>query len=216
MRLDAIPCNSKSLEDGSIHRLEIMTPLPTGRKSRKAKPEPLDEAGLYAYAVRVLGSQMRTAAELTRKMRLRVEPGESGQAKIDAVLRRLVEYRYLDDRRYAAAYTRMRQENDRFGRRRVQQELSRRGVSGELINQTLDAAYGDLPEMELAQRYAERKRLQRPANDKEAARIVRSMVRGGFSMNTIFSLLKRWRVDESMLSAAESIDPEAEPERGAE
>ena len=52
-------------------------------RARK-KPEPLTESALYEYAVNALGRHMRTVAELTRLMRQRVEPGESGQALIEA------------------------------------------------------------------------------------------------------------------------------------
>jgi regulatory protein len=186
-----------------------------GRQSKSAKTrerQPLDEAALYEYAVRSLGRKMRTVAELKRLMRLRVEPAEAGEAKMDAVVARLKEQRYLNDTRYAADYTRMRQENERFGRRRVQQELIQRGVHGDIIGKTLDDAYSDLPEPELARRYIERKRLHKPTNDKETARIVRSMVRAGFSMGTIFALLKSWKVDEEALSAVESIDETGDPE----
>ena len=187
-----------------------------GRQSRAAKTrnkEPLDEAALYGYAVRSLGRKMRTVAELKRLMRLRVEPGEPGEAKMNAVVARLIEHQYLNDTRYAADYTRMRQENERFGRRRVQQELNRRGVHEEIVGKTLDAAYADLPEAELARRYIERKRLRKPTNEKETARVVRSLVRAGFSLGTIFPLLKAWNVDEEALSAIESLDenvPEVE------
>ena len=122
---------------------------------------------------------------------------------------RLKEHRYLDDTRYAADYTRMRTENERFGRRRVQQDLIQRGVHGDIIGKTLDAAYAELPEPDLARRYIERKRLRKPTNDKETARIVRSMVRAGFSVGTIFALLKEWKVEEASLEAVAEIDLDA-------
>lgn len=182
------------------------------KTSGRRRHEPLDTAALYEYAVRALGSKMRTVAELKRLMRTRVEPDESGEAKIEAVVLRLKEHRYLDDTRYAADYTRMRVENERFGRRRVQQDLIQHGVHSAIIGKTLDAAYDELPEAELARRYIERKRLRKPSNEKETARIVRSLVRAGFSMGTIFPLLEAWKVDESTLEAVSAIDldtPEA-------
>jgi regulatory protein len=183
--------------------------MPFGRQfgsTKTRKREPLDEAALYGYAVRSLGRKMRTVAELKRLMCLRVEPGEPGEAKMNSVVARLIEHQYLDDTRYAADYTRMRQENERFGRRRVQQELNRRGVHEEIVGKALDAAYADLPESELARRYIERKRLRKPTNDKETARVVRSLVRAGFSLGTIFPLLKAWNVEDDALAALESID----------
>ena len=178
-----------------------------GQKSRERQP--LEEAALYDYAVRSLGRKMRTIAELKRLMRLRVEPGEAGDAKMEAVILRLKDQRYLNDTRYAADYTRMRQENEKFGRRRVQQDLIQRGVHGDIIGKTLDAAYAELPEPELARRYIERKRLRQPTNDKETARIVRNMVRAGFSIGTIFSILKTWNVEASSLEAIAETDLDA-------
>jgi len=68
----------------------------------KKKPEPLAEAALYDYALNALGRRMRTVAELTRLMRQRVEPGETGQATINSVIARLKEYGFLNDSDYAA------------------------------------------------------------------------------------------------------------------
>lgn len=186
-------------------------PLKQSSGRRKVR-EPLNENALYEYAVRALGRKMRTVAELKRLMRLRVEPGEPGEAKMQAVVARLKDHGYLNDARYAADYTRMRQENERFGRRRVQQELIQRGVHGDIIGQALDAAYADVSERELARRYIERKRLRKPTNDKETARIVRNMVRAGFSTSIIFALLKTWQVDDEALAAVESIDEQANHE----
>jgi regulatory protein len=76
----------------------------------------------------------------------------------------------------------------------------------EIVGKALDAAYADLPEAELARRYIERKRLRKPTNDKETARVVRSLVRAGFSLGTIFPLLKAWNVEDEALAALESID----------
>ena len=55
----------------------------------KKKPEPLDEAALYEYGIAALGRRMRTVAELKRLMRNRVEEGDTGNAKIIAVVQRL-------------------------------------------------------------------------------------------------------------------------------
>ena len=181
----------------------------TGRSRKPTPREPLDEAALYQYAVRSLGRKMRTVAELKRLMRLRVEPGEAGEAKMNAVVERLTEQQYLNDTRYAADYTRIRQENERFGRRRVQQELARRGVQGDIVETTLDAAYAELPEQELAQRYIARKRLQKPTNEKETARVVRSLVRAGFSHGTVFALLKAWKVDDGPVESIFDADIDA-------
>ena len=71
--------------------------------------------GLYDYAVKALGRAMRTEAELRRLMRTRVEPGERGEAVVNAVVARLKEYGYLDDAAFAETYARLRQENEKLG-----------------------------------------------------------------------------------------------------
>lgn len=168
--------------------------------------EPLDEAKLYDYAVGALGRRMRTVVELKRLMRTRVEDGESGQAKILSVVARLQEQHYLDDPTYATTYTRMRQENERFGKRRVQQELSRKGVQSELISATLDSVYENVAEEDQARKHLERKRVKQPTNEKESARVVRLLVRGGFSLGVIFKILKGWNLPDETLAAIETID----------
>ncbi|ACO34137.1 regulatory protein RecX [Acidobacterium capsulatum ATCC 51196] len=163
--------------------------------------EPLDENALYDYALQSLGRRMRTVAELRRLMRNRVEAGEAGEAKMQAVIARLKEYRYLDDSAYAADYARLRQENARLGKRRVRQDLQVKGVNAEIITQTLDAAYENVDEEALARRHLERKGIRQPTNDKESARVMRMLVRAGFSTGTIYKVLRHWNASEDALAA---------------
>jgi regulatory protein len=172
----------------------------------KKKPEPLAEAALYEYAVNALGRRMRTVTELTRLMRQRVEPGETGQAKINAVIARLKEYGFLNDSDYAANYARLRQENASFGKRRVRQDLAVKGVHSEVIASTLDAAYENVNEEALARRHLERKGVKQPTNDKEAARIMRMLIRAGFSTGTVYAIPKRWNIPEDTLAAFENLE----------
>src|SRR5579875_512842 len=116
-------------------------------------PAPLAPDAVYDYAVKLLGQRMRTVAELKRVLRRRMDPGPSGEAALETVVARLKERRYLDDTSYAQDYTRLRQENSSFGRRRVQQDLIRKGVHAELISKTLDSAYENVSEEELARRH---------------------------------------------------------------
>jgi regulatory protein len=178
-------------------------------RGRPRKPlTPLDEDALYNYAVKLLGQQMRTVAELKRVLRRRLEPGEAAESRLNAVIARLQDRRYLDDTSYAHDYAKLRQENSSFGRRRVQQDLMRKGVHSEVIATTLDAAYEGVGEEDLARRHLERKRIRKPVSEKEAARVARLLMRAGFSTGTIFRILKKWDVDESALIVLESAEPE--------
>ena len=98
----------------------------------------------------------------------------------------------------------MRKENDRFGRRRVISDLKQRGVHDDIIDKTVGAAYADTNEEQLARAFVARKRLKKPASQKEAARIFRTMVRAGFGTRTIITILKKWDVEEDVLTALET------------
>ena len=178
-------------------------------RSRK-KPEPLDEAALYQYAVGALARQMRTVAELKRLMSRRVEPGEAGETKVAAVVTRLLDQRYLDDPAFASTYTRLRQENQSFGKRRVQQELTRKGVQGELVASTIDSAYAQVSEEDLARRYIARKRIAKPEDEKQTARLIRRLIGAGFSFAIISKLLKSWEIDCSEAGLVLPEDDDAE------
>jgi regulatory protein len=164
----------------------------------RRKPEPLDEAALYQYAVGALGRQMRTVSELKRLMSRRVEEGEAGASKIAAVVERLAEQHYLDDTAFASTYTRLRQENQSFGKRRVRQELARKGVDAGLVSSTLEAAYQDLPEADLVRQYIARKRIQKPQDEKQAEKVVRRLAAAGFSFPVITAQLKNWEIDMAL------------------
>jgi regulatory protein len=159
------------------------------------RSQPLDEAALYQYAIGALARQMRTVAELKRLMSRRVEAGEVGDSKMAAVVARLAEQHYLDDRAFASTYARLRQENQSFGKRRVQQELKRKGVQAELVASTVDTAYAQVSEQQLIRRYVARKRINKPQDDKQTASVVRRLVGAGFSFVVISALLKSWDLD---------------------
>ena len=113
--------------------------------------------------------------------------------------------RYLSDERFAADFTRLRQENRSFGRRRVQQDLQQKGIHGELIATTLDTAYEHVDEAALVRQYVERKRLKPPTDDKSTARVLRRLTGAGFSSKSIFKVLRELRTGEVLDAAEASI-----------
>ena len=163
-----------------------------------------DEASLYDYAVGALGRRIRTVAELKRLLRDKVEDSEHGRLLIEVVIARLKDQKYLNDTQYATTYSTLRKENNRFGRRRVVPELKQRGVHEEIIEKTVSATYADSKEETLARDYLRRKRLKEPSNEKETARIFRALMRAGFGTKTIFTVLKKWNVDDEVLTALET------------
>jgi regulatory protein len=172
-------------------------PLPRPRKTDS-------EDVLYEYAVGALARRMRSIAELKRLLRPRVDAEtEYGKTLLELVIRRLKDQGYLNDTKYAAAYSSFRRDNEKFGRHRVIMDLKLKGVHGEVIDKAVDSVYDQVNEEKQARAYLHRKRLQKPGNQKEAARIFRQLERAGFGFKTIFAILKKWAVDEETLSALE-------------
>ena len=190
--------------------------------AKTKKREPLNERELFDYAVSALAKKMRTVRDLKRLMRTRVAEGETGERAMDAVCARLKELGYLSDKRFAADYTRLRQENDKFGRRRVQQDLMLKGVHRELIATTLAGAYDDVDEVALAREYIARKRMKKPAGEdaaatrKETARVMARLARAGFSSAAIFKVLREWELPEEAMPVEGGADSDSYAERDDE
>ncbi|HKR29317.1 MAG TPA: regulatory protein RecX [Terriglobales bacterium] len=171
--------------------------------SRGAKRK-LTDVELYDYAVASLARKMRTVAELKRLLRARASNDDDGTLAVEAVIAKLKEQKYLNDTRYAAAYSQYRLTNEKFGRRRVITDLKAKGVHAEVIERAVSSAYEEVNEENLARKFLDRKRLHKPQNERESARIFRMLVRAGFSTSTIFKVLKRWNVEDHVLSELES------------
>ncbi len=167
----------------------------------KRPREILDENTLYDYAVGALGRQMRTVAELKRLMRRRVPNDEMGHLLVEMVILRLKDQKYLNDTDYAAAFSSLRRDNEKFGRRRVITDLKVKGVHADVIEKVVDEAYSSVNEEELARAYLKRKRLKKPENEKETARIFRGLMRAGFGVSIAIKVLKNWKVDDELLTA---------------
>jgi len=163
------------------------------------------EDELYEYAVGALARRMRTVAELKRLFRGRIEDAESeyGRTLVELVIRRLKDRGYLNDSQYAAYFSSLRRDNQKFGRQRVVTDLKMKGVHGDVIDKAVDAAFEGVSEEKQAREFLRKKRLMKPKDQKAAARIFRQLARGGFGTKTIFSILKKWDVDEETLSELE-------------
>jgi len=183
--------------DVSVVRFAILPFVPFNRPKRLCE----DEDSLYDYAVKSLGRRMRTVAELKRLMRQRVPKDERGHLLVEMVILRLKDQKYLNDTNYAAAYSSFRRDNEKFGKRRVITDLKVKGVHADVIEKVVDEAYATVNEEELARAYLKRKRLKKPGNDKETARIFRGLMRAGFGVGVASKVLKNWNVDDELLTA---------------
>ncbi len=152
---------------------------------------------------------MRSVAEVKRLLRRRVEAEtEIGQTLVELVIRRLKDHGYLSDAKYAAAYSAFRRDNEKFGRRRVITDLKIKGVHGEVLETAVDSVYAEVDDEKQAREYLRRKRLQKPKDKKQAARIFRQLMRAGFGTKTIFKILKKWDVEDEILLTLEGESAE--------
>ena len=170
------------------------------------RPKKTDsEDVLYEYAVGALARRMRSVAELKRLLRPRVEADtEYGKTLVELVIRRLKDQGYLNDAKYAAAFSSFRRDNEKFGRRRVITDLKAKGVHGEVIDQAVGSGL-----------YTKSTKSSRPATtciasgcrSRRARRtrpaFFRQLMRAGFGSKTIFAILKKWDVDDETLTALE-------------
>ena len=122
---------------------------------------------------------------------------------LEAVIARLKDHKYLNDSHYAATYSSYRKDNEKFGRRRIVTELKIKGVHGEVLEKAVDSVFSEVNEEKQARAYLLRKRLQKPKDKKQAARIFRQLVRAGFTSKTIFAILRKWDIEEETLTQFE-------------
>ena len=186
-----------------------------GFSSQKRPRAPVGYEELLDYAVKSLGAKMKSERDLRRKLNERVSADEDGRTVVERVVVKLKELGYLSDARFAADFARLRQENEKFGQRRVQQGLMQKGVASSVVNEAVTKQYEDVDEVALVRQYIERKRLKQPSGDreqrqKETAKIMRRLVAAGFSSRAIWAVLRDWAGSD-----IEEIDVE-ETEQGSE
>ena len=113
------------------------------------------------------------------------------EAVVQKTLRDLKEASYLDDRRFAEHWARTRAENRQYGKFRLRQELIGKGLSKELIDETLDTLFETVKEIDLARTVVEKKlpTMQDLPSDKRKNRLIGLLQRKGFSSDVIYKVL---------------------------
>jgi len=101
----------------------------------------LESARLHSYdrALNMLALRARSSSELARSL---VRKGEE-KPHVDWAIARLLEQGLLDDAAFARALTRSRVVGGKRSRRRVEQELARKGVSRTVAGEEIDDVFED-------------------------------------------------------------------------
>lgn len=176
-----------------------------GRKKRT-----LNDGELYDYAVRLLGGRSLSSGEVREKLRQRALP----DADVDAVIRKLKEYRFLDDDRFAEGYAAARRDNQGFGKFRVNQDLRKRRVAQTVAERATTEAFSQVDETEQAKQYLERKFRGKDlpqflAVEKNAASAYRRLRTAGFGSAVVIRLLKQYAQSADDLESLENEEPSA-------
>ncbi|MDH5459007.1 MAG: RecX family transcriptional regulator, partial [Nitrospinota bacterium] len=88
-------------------------------------------------------------------------------------------------------WARTRAENKQFGKYRLRQELTGKGLSKDLIDETLDTLFETVQEIDLARAVVEKKlpSMQDLPADKRKNRLIGLLQRKGFSLDIIYKIL---------------------------
>src|ERR1700719_160876 len=178
----------------------------------KRKPKLFQNAALLNYAVRALGGRAHSTGDLREKLRRRAERAED----VDAVLAKLKELGYLDDKRFAESYAAARLENQGLGKMRVLRDLRQRRIAPQLAEQATAKTYQDTDEGVLIEEFLKKKYRGKKlgeflGEEKNLAAAFRRLRYAGFSAGTSIRVLKRYAKQAEELEALEVEEP-AEPE----
>ncbi len=171
----------------------------------KRPPQPLDRDKLLNVALRALGGRAHSSGELREKLRRRAQ----SDADVDAVLSKLKESGYLNDRRFAENYAATRLEGQGLGKIRVLRDLRQRRVAPKLAEQVTEAAYlgtneADLIEEFLRRKYRGKNLKEFLAEEKNLAGAFRRLRYAGFSAGQSIRVLKRFANQPDVLDALET------------
>jgi regulatory protein len=110
---------------------------------------------VYDRALNILAFRARSSAELARSLVRKGEPKEL----VDAAVRRLQEQGLLDDAAFAQSFTRAKVLGAQQSRRRVQQDLARKGVAREVSDAAIATVFEDeqVDQRELVEQAARKK-----------------------------------------------------------
>lgn len=136
----------------------------------------------FNKATELLSRRDHGEKELLIKLRQKGFKEEAEEA-----IEKLKYYGYIDDRRFAENYVKELIRIKHYGKRRVEQELYRKGIDREIISEVLESA--EFPESELVS-LIERKYYRYLTDEKGIKKTINSLLRMGYSYGEIKDALK--------------------------
>lgn len=150
---------------------------------RKSPRKLLTETDLYTAAINGLARRAYSVHEMRAYLEQRTEDKKT----VAVVMDRLKQHKYLDDARYARQFVRLRSELRKQGAFRIARDLRARGVPDRHIKAALAERSAETDESAAVRaRLARRlKSLRGPLDERKKASLYRSLLRAGFSSDTI-------------------------------
>ena len=145
----------------------------------------------YNYALNLLAARPYTTRSLHRKLIQK----EYEAADADEAIRRLVANGLLDDAKYAEQYARSKMTMTGASKRRLQQDLFRKGIKPEIANEAIDAVIEqeNIDTVAVVERVAKKKLVQ--MGDLEPLvlrrRLFSFLARRGYDLDEIKSVVSR-------------------------
>mgnify|MGYP000007520343 CR=1 FL=1 len=144
------------------------------------QPKPIN---LYAKALDFISRRDYSYRELFTKLQKYTDDIEA----IKEVLSRMVEQKFLNEERYIENY--INAKSQKFGAQRIKYQLMNKVADQELVNDIYQQA--NIDEFAIAKSIWSRKfHGKQPENTKEKAQQIRFMTARGFSLDTIFDIIK--------------------------
>ena len=164
------------------------------------------ETDLYTAAINGLARRAYSVYEMRTYLERRAE--DKGVVK--CVLDRLKQLDYLDDARYARQFVRLHTELRKQGAFRISRDLRARGVPDRHIETALAERSPESSENALVRERLQRriKLLRGPLDERRVASLYRSLLRAGFSADTIrreLSAVTKKPMDDLPVNPTEEI-----------
>jgi regulatory protein len=159
------------------------------------KPRSIDsEPALYDAAIKILMRRAHSVSEMKKALIRRT----ADEDLIQKVIARLKQNGLIDDARYAKQFARQRTEIRHQGKYRVARELRARGVPDHHIETAVEELAASTDEAAMVRQRIQRKLkfLRGEIDDKKIASLYRTLLRAGFSSDTIRRELKRVTTDD--------------------
>lgn len=151
----------------------------------------IDKSKIKEQAFRLLSVRPRSEKELKDKLRQK----KASPGLIEKLIEEFREKQLLDDRKFAQSWAQSRISNKPMGKFLLRQELLKKGIKKDIIDQTVSSAFDEVEELELA-RTLLRKKSRRFANDadpKIKKRMADFLLRRGFSYAVVSQAIRGMR-----------------------